>query len=106
MFARALTIWLTSSIVMMGADFAGTWKLNQAKSKLPTEYTSQTMKVTETGPETYQIVFDVVPKSGAAQHRETTATFDGKSHPSKGTPSGVTEISEHPDSSTEIDKLS
>jgi hypothetical protein len=81
-------------MTLMGAEsFYGTWKLNVAKSKLPcsADLTSETMKIVETGPDSYRNVVDVVLKSGETRHQEgANRVFDGKDHAVPGQ-AGVTE---------------
>src|SRR5262249_9749186 len=81
-------------------DFEGNWKLDPAKSKLRTQYTSYVMKTERTGPEAYHIVYDMVTTAGQQRHAELSVTFDGKERPSQNAPAGAVEISEHPNAST------
>jgi hypothetical protein len=73
---------LSFSLTLMAAEsFYGTWKLNMAKSKLcsDTDIASETMKITETGPNSYRNVTDVVSKSGEVHHQESSNRYlDGK----------------------------
>lgn len=70
----------------------GTWKLNAAKSKFSPGPAPKTMSVTYSavGAEGMKIVVDVTPATGAAQHWEMTASYDGKEHPVKGHPNADT----------------
>jgi len=66
----------------------GTWKLNAAKSKFSPGPPPKTMSVTYSavGADGMKIVVDVTPATGAAQHWEMTAHYDGKEYPVKGNP--------------------
>jgi hypothetical protein len=70
----------------------GTWKLNAAKSKFspgpPPK--SQTVTYSAVGTDGMKIVVDVTPATGAAQHWEMTAHYDGKDYPVKGNPTADT----------------
>jgi hypothetical protein len=66
----------------------GTWKLNAAKSKFSPGPPPKTMTVTYStvGKDGVKIVVDMTPATGAAQHWEMTAHYDGKEYPVKGNP--------------------
>lgn len=70
----------------------GTWKLNVAKSKFSPGPAPKSMTVTYSavGADGMKIVVDMTPPTGAAQHWEMTATYDGKESPVKGNPSADT----------------
>lgn len=93
---------LSFSMTLMGAEsFYGTWKLNMAKSKLQcSDIASETMKITETGPNSYHNVIDLVSKSGQARHQDSGNRYlDGKEYPSP-TQAGVTQSIQRIDAST------
>jgi hypothetical protein len=90
---------LSLSVTLMAADsFVGTWKLNLAKSTLSepnADIASQTMTISETGPNDRRTIIDVVLKSGKTQHQEYNRIVDGKEHPATGVgfkQEGATEI--------------
>ena len=66
----------------------GTWKLNAAKSTFSPGPPPKTMTVTYSavGTDGVKIVVDMTPATGAAQHWEMTAHYDGKEYPVKGNP--------------------
>ena len=66
----------------------GKWKLNAAKSKFSPGPAPKSMTVTYStvGTDGVKIVADVTPATGAAQHWEMTARYDGKDHPVTGNP--------------------
>jgi hypothetical protein len=70
----------------------GTWKLNAAKSKFSPGPAPKNMTVTYSavGTDGMKIVVDVTPPTGAAQHWEMTAHYDGKDYPVKGNPNADT----------------
>ena len=91
---------LSLGVVLAAADFTGTWKLNVEKSQLPgndlADLTSETMTISETGPNTYTTTIDIVTKSGGKRHLEINRVNDGKEHPATGVgfkQEGRTEIS-------------
>jgi len=81
-------------------------KLNTAKSTLKganADIASETMTISETGPNRTRTVIDTVSKSGKAKHQERDRTLDGKEHPAAGAgfkQEGATEIVLRVDAST------
>src|SRR2546426_3350997 len=102
--AVAIFATLTLSLTIIAADMAGTWKLNVQKSKLgkSNTTTSQIMKITRTGPDTFTTTIDWVLKSGEKRHQEIHRVMDGKEHPATGVglQGGGTEIVQQVDAST------
>lgn len=74
-----------------GACFAnpqmGTWKLNEAKSKLDPAMGKNTTVVYEASGDSTKVTVDGVDKDGKATHNEWTGKFDGKDYPVTGDPS-------------------
>jgi hypothetical protein len=70
----------------------GTWKLNVAKSKFSPGPApkSMTLVYSAVGTTGIKIVAHVVPATGADQHWEMTAHYDGKDHPVTGNPNADT----------------
>ena len=90
---------------LAAADFTGTWKLNMEKSKLSTDNprASETMTISQTGPNTYTTAFDIVTKSGENRHQEVKRIYDGKEHPVEGVnvkAEGISEVCEQINIST------
>ena len=92
---RALAVIIGFVMALVAATQAqapkgldGTWKLNAAKSKFSPGPPPKTMSVTYStvGTDGVKIVVDVTPATGAAQHWEMTAHYDGKEYPVKGNP--------------------
>ena len=82
----ALTISLFFASVAMGFQNSpqmGTWKLNEAKSKLAGKARNHTV-VYEAAGDQIKVTVDGVDESGAAVHSEWTGKFDGKDYPVTG----------------------
>jgi hypothetical protein len=90
---------LSFSTALAADSFYGTWKLNVAKSNLQcSDIISQTMKIIETGPDSFRNISDVILKSGKAHHIESANRFlDGKEH--KDGQAGVTATAQRVDAS-------
>ena len=78
--------------VIAGAAFAlasdaqmGTWKLNEAKSKLAGGAKNHTVVYAMAG-ENIKVTVDGVDKDGKPTHNEWTGKFDGKDYPVTGDP--------------------
>jgi hypothetical protein len=72
------------TVSAIAADFTGTWKLSLPKSKLTSDLVSETMKIEQTGPNTYRTTVDTVRKSAKKEHQVINRICDGKEHPSTG----------------------
>lgn len=92
---RALVVLIGFVVALAAAtqaqapkELEGTWKLNPAKSKFSPGPPPKTMSVTYSavGADGVKIVVDMTPATGAAQHWEMTAHYDGKEYPVKGNP--------------------
>lgn len=70
----------------------GAWKLNVAKSTFSPGPAPKSMTIvySTVGTTGTKIVVDTVPATGAAQHWEMTAMYDGKDHPVTGNPNADT----------------
>ena len=68
----------------VAADFTGTWQLNIAKSKLAAPVTSETLKIEQTGPNTFRTTIDQSGPGGEKIHQEIIRIYDGKEHPVRG----------------------
>jgi hypothetical protein len=64
----------------------GTWKLNEAKSKLAAGAPKNHTVVYETAGDNVKITVDGTDKDGNATHNEWTGKFDGKDYPVTGDP--------------------
>jgi hypothetical protein len=88
---------LMSLVVFVGAAvcFAaelnmGTWKLNEAKSKIAAGSPKNTSVVYEAAGDMVKITVDGVDAEGKPVHHEWTGKFDGKDYPVTGDPTSDT----------------
>jgi hypothetical protein len=77
--------------VGLAASFAenpnmGTWKLNEAKSKLAAGMLKNTLVVYSADGDTIKVVTDGTDGKGAPMHTEWAGKFDGKDYPLTGDP--------------------
>jgi hypothetical protein len=84
-------LWLAAVAVAFAADpNVGSWKLNEAKSKIAAGAPkNQTVVYTAAG-DSYKCVVDGVDGTGKAAHNEWTGKFDGKDYPVTGDPASDT----------------
>jgi|HubBroStandDraft_1064217.scaffolds.fasta_scaffold08867_4 hypothetical protein len=89
------TIFLTLALALFGAQLCsaqdnnlGTWKLNEAKSKIPAGMSHVVTSSYEAQGDQIKAVGDGVDASGSPMHAEWVGKFDGKDYPVTGT--GVT----------------
>ena len=66
--------------------FMGTWKLNEAKSKLAPGTPKNNKVVYETEGINFKVTTDGIDGDGNSTHSEWTGKFDGKDYPVKGDP--------------------
>jgi hypothetical protein len=72
--------------------FIGTWKLNEAKSKIPKGQTKNSTVVYEMSGDSMKVTIDGIGPDGAATHNEWTGKFDGKDYPVTGDPTEDTRV--------------
>ena len=84
----ALVVCLAAAAVCFAADdaFSGTWKLNEAKSKMAAGATKNTTVTYQVTGETIKVTLDGVNADGKATHDEWTGKYDGKDYPVTGNP--------------------
>jgi hypothetical protein len=82
---------LTAALCFAGAalSFAdnpnmGTWKLNEAKSKIPAGAPKNTTVVYEAAGDSVKVTTDGTDRDGKPSHTEWTGKFDGKDYPLTG----------------------
>ncbi len=68
----------------------GTWKLNEAKSKMPAGAPKNTMVVYEMAGDKVKVTVDGVDGAGKPMHNEWTGMFDGKDYAIVGDPTADT----------------
>jgi hypothetical protein len=91
MKTRMTLLTLAFGLCAVAASFAsdpniGTWKLNEAKSKIPAGASKNTSVVYTMTGDSYKAVIDGVDGSGNPTHSEWTGKFDGKDYPTVGDP--------------------
>jgi hypothetical protein len=78
---------LGAAVCFAAADaFIGTWKLNEAKSKLSAGGPKNTTVVYEAAGDNVKITTDGTGEDGKPAHSEWTGKFDGKDYPVTGDP--------------------
>jgi hypothetical protein len=91
MKAKAIVLSLVLCLVGAAVCFAqdaqmGTWKLNEAKSKLAPGGPKNTMVVVEAAGDNVKVTVEGVGSDGKATHHEWTGKYDGKDYPVTGDP--------------------
>lgn len=84
----ALVLCLVAAAVCFAADdaFSGTWKLNEAKSKLSASANKNTTVTYAVSGDSVKVTLDGVAADGKATHDEWTGKYDGKDYPVTGNP--------------------
>ena len=83
----ALVLCLVGAAVCLAADAnMGTWKLNEAKSKLAPGAPKNHTVVYEAAGDNVKITVDGIDSNGKPTHHEWTGKFDGKDYPVTGDP--------------------
>ena len=95
MKARGIVVTLVLCLVGAAVCFAadaiiGTWKLNEAKSKIGAGSPKLTTVVYEAVGENVKVTVDGTDSDGKALHDEWTGKFDGKDYPVTGDPNADT----------------
>lgn len=85
-FLLALSFVAAALCVAADDAFMGTWKLNEAKSKIAAGAAKNTMVVYAADGENVKITVDGVDGKGAPAHNEWTGKFDGKDYAVTGDP--------------------
>jgi hypothetical protein len=91
MKTRSIVLALAMCVVGVAASFAenpnmGTWKLNEAKSKIATGMMKNTTVVYSAEGDSIKVTTDGVDGMGKPLHTEWTGKFDGKDYPLTGDP--------------------
>ena len=77
-----LVLCLLGKAVCFADDvFTGTWKLNEAKSKLTLGAPKNKIVVYEVAGDNVKVTIDGTDKDGKPTHNEWTGKFDGKDYP-------------------------
>ena len=88
----SLAVFFAGVALAIAADpMMGTWKLNEAKSKLaPGATKNHTVVYAAVPVDMMKVTVDGVDKDGKAAHNEWTGKFDGKDYPVTGDPTSDT----------------
>jgi hypothetical protein len=78
----------------------GTWKLDEAKSKIAAGAPKNTTVVYEAAGDSVKVIVDGVGADGQPSHNEWTGKFDGKDYPLTGDPTADTRSYKQIDPST------
>src|ERR1700716_274892 len=91
MKTRSMVMTLVLCFIGLAAGFAenpnmGTWKLNEAKSKVPAGMLKNTLVVYTADGDSIKVVTDGTDGKGNPMHTEWTGKFDGKDYSLSGDP--------------------
>ncbi len=87
----SLLLCLVGVAVCFAADaFIGTWKLNEAKSKIGAGAPKNTAVVYEAAGDSVKVTVDGTDADGKPAHNEWTGKYDGKDYPVTGDPTADT----------------
>ena len=91
MKTRSMVMTLVLCFIGLAAGFAenpnmGTWKLNEAKSKVPARMLKNTLVVYSADGDSIKVVTDGTDGKGSPMHTEWAGKFDGKDYPLSGDP--------------------
>jgi hypothetical protein len=104
MKTRTIMLTLALCFVAVAVGFAsnpnmGTWKLNEAKSKIPAMAPKNDTVAYEAAGDSIKVTVDGTDGAGKPTHNEWTGKFDGKDYPLTGDPDAETrsykKIDEH-----------
>ncbi len=95
MKTRATVLTLALGLIAVAVSFAsspnmGTWKLNEAKSKVPAMAPKNNTVVYEAVGDKVKVTVDGTDAAGKPSHNEWTGKFDGKDYPLTGDPNADT----------------
>jgi hypothetical protein len=82
----ALALCFVAGAVCFASPQMGTWKLNEAKSKLAPGMAKNNTVVYEAAGDSVKITVDGTDPAGKPTHTEWTGKFDGKDYPVTGDP--------------------
>ena len=77
---------VTTTVCLAQGEPMGTWKLNEAKSKIAAGVAKNHTVVYETTGDSVKVTVDGTNTDGSASHSEWTGKFDGKDYPVTGDP--------------------
>ena len=71
-------LFASATVCLAQSPHMGTWKLNEAKSKIPAGATKNQTVIYEAAGDNIKVTVDGVDGTGTAIHSEWTGKFDGK----------------------------
>lgn len=91
MKTRTIVLTMALCLAAVAVSFAsnanlGTWKLNEAKSKIPAGAVKNNAVSYEVAGDSVKVTVDGVDGDGKPTHNEWTGKFDGKDYPLTGDP--------------------
>jgi hypothetical protein len=90
MMALGMVFCAMAAVAFAADPNVGSWKLNEAKSKLAPGSPKNVMVVYTAEGDRYKCVVDGVDGAGKPTHNEWIGMFDGKDYPVKGDPTADT----------------
>ena len=98
----SFAVLFAAAAVCVAADDVnmGTWKLDEAKSKIGAGAPKNTTVVYEAAGDSVKVIVDGVDADGKPSHNEWTGKFDGKDYPLTGDPTADTRSYKQIDPST------
>jgi hypothetical protein len=98
----SFAVLFAAAAVCVAADNVnmGTWKLDEAKSKIAAGAPKNTTVVYEAAGDSVKVIVDGVGADGKPSHNEWTGKFDGKDYPLTGDPTADTRSYKQVDPST------
>src|SRR6185312_1880717 len=91
-FLFGIALCLVAAVCYGSDPTMGTWKLNQAKSKIPHGMAKNQKVVYEAAGDEVKVTIDGVDAEGKPAHNEWTGKFDGKYYPVTGDPTSDTRM--------------
>ncbi len=79
-----LLCFVAGAVCLAESPTMGTWKLNEAKSKIPAGAPKNTTVMYEAAGDQIKVTVDGVNADGTPAHNEWTGSFDGKDYPVTG----------------------
>ena len=84
------TLFASATVCLAQSPHMGTWKLNEAKSKIPAGATKNNTVIYEAAGDSIKVTVDGTDGSGNPIHSEWTGKFDGKFYAVTGDPTSNT----------------
>jgi hypothetical protein len=88
--ALMIATCIAAATLCFASPMMGTWKLNEAKSKIPAGASKNVTVVYEAAGDSVKVTVDGVDSEGKPTHNEWTGKLDGKDYPLVGDPAADT----------------